>query len=75
MEELIQAPDGTRRRRIKMMYRLSEGDEEEAIPDAEYILAHYYVPLVVFIMMGLVASLLVGDLIMLIVKAIVTPLA
>jgi len=72
-EELIQAPDGTKRRRIKLMYRLSDGDEDETIPDVEYILAHYYVPLVVFITIGFVASILGGDLIMLIVQTIMTP--
>lgn len=72
-EELIQAPDGTKHRRIKMMYRLSDDDENETIPDVEFILAHYYVPLVVFITIGFVVSLLVGDLIMIAVKTIMTP--
>jgi len=72
-EELIQAPDGTKRRRIKLMIRLSEGEEDEAIPDAEYILAHYYLPLIVFVTLGFIASLLVGDIIVLIVQIIVTP--
>lgn len=72
-EELIQAPDGTKRRRIKLMYRLADNGEDEVLPDAEYVLAHYYVPLVVFITLGFVASLLVGDLVMSLVQVIVAP--
>jgi len=72
-EELIQAPDGTKRRRIKLMYRLTDNGEDEELPDAEYVLAHYYVPLVVFITLGFVASVLVGDLVMSLVQIIVAP--
>lgn len=72
-EEIAKAPDGTERRRIKLMYRLSDNGEDEVLPDAEYVLAHYYVPLVVFITLGFVASILVGDLVMSIVQIIMSP--
>jgi Flp pilus assembly protein protease CpaA len=72
-EEMAQNPDGTTHRRIKLMIRLSEDDGNEVIPNAEYILAHYYIPLIVFITLGLITSILLGDLIMLIVKTIMTP--
>jgi len=73
-EELIEAPDGTKRRRIKLMYRLADDDGEvEPLPDVEYVLAHYYVPLVVFITLGLVASVLVGDLVMSLVRTMMGP--
>ena len=74
-EELVKASDGTERRRIKLMYRLAADDdgEDEVLPDAEYILAHYYVPLVVFITLGFLASILVGDLVMSLVQTIMTP--
>ncbi|MGQ9514467.1 MAG: A24 family peptidase [Thermoproteota archaeon] len=71
-ERLVRAQDGTSKRQIKLIYRLDE-DDTESLPDSEYILAHYTVPLIVFVTIGFLVSIFLGDIIMLLVSIITKP--
>ncbi|MBO3804283.1 MAG: hypothetical protein JTT11_10540, partial [Candidatus Brockarchaeota archaeon] len=68
-EVVERSENGTKKRRIKLVYRFDE-EGDEALPDADYVLAHYAVPLIVFVTAGLLASALVGDVIILLVVAV-----
>ena len=68
-EVVERSKDGASRRRIKLIYRLDE-DDEELLPDSEYVLAHFTVPLIVFVVIGFLTSLLFGDIIILLVLVI-----
>jgi preflagellin peptidase FlaK len=63
---------GESKRCIRLVYRLGD-DNEELLPDSEYVLAHYTIPLIVFVTMGFLASVLIGDIIIMLIGDIVGP--
>jgi preflagellin peptidase FlaK len=68
-EIVVRTQDGLSKRQIKLIYRFDD-DDTESLPDSEYILAHYTIPLIVFITIGLLVSILFGDIIILVVSTI-----